>query len=227
MARTKASQGPFFPLLGEPLALDFVNTVICRDPDTEAVDLISQPYRWGQWLDYQWLRLEPIVGLALTEYMRSPECLHRVRELRDAARVVINAARLARSGGPNLNTTTEVTTVNEAEGHATGHAAVMVASTASMSTASMTTATVGLERHLQLAQFEIEALLRALAVSTVRLATSAEATAIRECQAPGCGLMFVPRHPARRWCSSWTCGNRTRAAHHYQRRRVPTDRPPV
>jgi len=127
MARTKASQGPFFPLLGEPLALDLVNTVICRDPDTEAVDLISQPYRWGQWLDYQRLRLEPIVGLALTEYMRSPECLHRVRELRDAARVVINAARLARSGGPNLNSTTEVTTVNEAEGHATGHAAVMVA----------------------------------------------------------------------------------------------------
>lgn len=227
MARTRASQGPFFPLLGEPLALDLVNTVICRDPGTEAVDLISQPHRWGQWLDYQWLRLEPIVGLAPTEYMRSRECLHRVRELRDAARVVINAARLDRSGSPNPRTTTEVTTVNGAEGHTPGHAAVMVASTASMSTASMTTATVGLDRHLQPAQLEIEALLRALAVSTVRLATSAQATAIRECQAPGCGLMFVPRHPARRWCSSWTCGNRTRAANHYQRRRVPTDPPPV
>jgi hypothetical protein len=99
VARTKASQRPFFPLLGEPLALDLINTVVRRAGDrvggTELVDLISQPHRWGEWLDYQRARLQPLLGGELTEHMRSADCLERIRELRDAARVVVNAARIA------------------------------------------------------------------------------------------------------------------------------------
>ena len=225
MARTTASRRPFFPLLGEPLALDFVNTVIWREPDSEPVDLISQPHRWAQWLDYQWPRLEPIVAATPTDHLRSRECLYRVRELRDAARVVINAARLAQPGAPNPNaptatTTIATTSIDGAMGDAAGNAKGTVASTAPITT-------MGLDRHPHPAQLDIEALLGALATATVELAASAEATPIRECQAPGCGLLFVPRHPSRRWCSSWACGNRTRAAHHYRRRRVPADPPPV
>ena len=126
MARTTASRRPFFPLLGEPLALDLVNTVLRRGPDTEAVDLISQPYRWGQLLDYQWPRLAPLAGVTLTDHLRSRECLHRVRELRDAARVVINAARLAQPGAPKRT--------NGAAGNAAGHAALIEASTGSITT---------------------------------------------------------------------------------------------
>jgi len=38
---------------------------------------------------------------------------------------------------------------------------------------------------------------------------------LRACHAPGCVLYFVKTHPRREWCSV-TCGNRARAARHYQ-----------
>jgi predicted RNA-binding Zn ribbon-like protein len=41
---------------------------------------------------------------------------------------------------------------------------------------------------------------------------------LRACLAPGCVLYFVRQHPRREWCSS-ACGNRARAARHYQRHR--------
>jgi hypothetical protein len=41
MVRTKASE-PYFPLLGEPLALDFLNTELWREGST--VDLIGDPH---------------------------------------------------------------------------------------------------------------------------------------------------------------------------------------
>jgi predicted RNA-binding Zn ribbon-like protein len=39
--------------------------------------------------------------------------------------------------------------------------------------------------------------------------------ALRACHAPGCVLYFVKTHPRREWCSV-ACGNRARAARHYQ-----------
>ena len=39
---------------------------------------------------------------------------------------------------------------------------------------------------------------------------------IRSCPAPGCVLYFLREHPRREWCST-TCGNRVRAARHYDR----------
>ncbi len=41
-------------------------------------------------------------------------------------------------------------------------------------------------------------------------------TALRACNAPGCVLYFVRTHPRREWCSE-ACGNRARAARHYQK----------
>jgi predicted RNA-binding Zn ribbon-like protein len=38
------------------------------------------------------------------------------------------------------------------------------------------------------------------------------------CYAPGCVLYLVKDHPRREWCST-ACGNRVRAARHYQRHR--------
>ena len=40
-------------------------------------------------------------------------------------------------------------------------------------------------------------------------------SALRACHAPGCVLYFVKTHPRREWCSV-ACGNRARAARHYQ-----------
>jgi hypothetical protein len=179
------------------------------------VDLISQPHRWGEWLDYQQPRLQPLLGGQVTEHMRSADCLERVRELRDAARVVINAARLAPIPRPG----------STAPQNARSAPMVPVSSLESSKSpvrpfpgAATTTTVLGPRGgDGQAARLDIEALAGALTTATLELATSAEVATIRECQAPGCGLLFVPRHPARRWCSSWTCGNRTRAARHSQR----------
>lgn len=42
-----------------------------------------------------------------------------------------------------------------------------------------------------------------------------DADALRACHAPGCVLYFVKTHPRREWCSI-ACGNRARAARHYE-----------
>lgn len=41
------------------------------------------------------------------------------------------------------------------------------------------------------------------------------ASQLRACYAPGCVLYFTQTHPRREWCSI-ACGNRARAARHYQ-----------
>lgn len=41
---------------------------------------------------------------------------------------------------------------------------------------------------------------------------------MRACHAPPCVLYFVKSHPRREWCSE-TCGNRVRAARHYEKTR--------
>ncbi|POH59608.1 hypothetical protein C3B59_17070 [Cryobacterium zongtaii] len=44
---------------------------------------------------------------------------------------------------------------------------------------------------------------------------SGDPSQLRACHAPGCVLYFTKTHPRREWCSV-TCGNRARAARHYQ-----------
>ena len=55
-------------------------------------------------------------------------------------------------------------------------------------------------------------------LSAVGLLGGADAARLRACYAPGCVLYFVKTHPRREWCSV-ACGNRVRAARHYQRAR--------
>ncbi|MEU4427235.1 ABATE domain-containing protein [Actinoplanes sp. NPDC024001] len=47
---------------------------------------------------------------------------------------------------------------------------------------------------------------------------------LNACYAPGCVLYFVRDHPRREWCST-ACGNRARAARHYQRHRTTRTAP--
>jgi len=55
-----------------------------------------------------------------------------------------------------------------------------------------------------------------LAHHAIDLLTGSTAANLRACHAPGCVLYFVKTHPRREWCSE-ACGNRARAARHYQR----------
>jgi predicted RNA-binding Zn ribbon-like protein len=62
----------------------------------------------------------------------------------------------------------------------------------------------------------ISAALAHVAERSSQLLTGESATALRACHAPGCVLYFVKSHPRREWCSV-TCGNRARAARHYDK----------
>jgi predicted RNA-binding Zn ribbon-like protein len=61
-----------------------------------------------------------------------------------------------------------------------------------------------------------------VAEQSVELLGGAEAGSLRACYAPGCVLYFMKTHPRREWCSV-ACGNRVRAARHYQRARGHKD----
>jgi predicted RNA-binding Zn ribbon-like protein len=57
-----------------------------------------------------------------------------------------------------------------------------------------------------------------VAEQAVELLGGQGAAKLRACYAPGCVLYFIKSHPRREWCSV-ACGNRVRAARHYQRAR--------
>jgi len=61
-----------------------------------------------------------------------------------------------------------------------------------------------------------------VAEQAVALFGGEEAGRLRACYAPGCVLYFTKTHPRRAWCSV-ACGNRVRAARHYQRVREHKD----
>lgn len=62
------------------------------------------------------------------------------------------------------------------------------------------------------------AALAKVATDAVHLLAGPDAPQLRACHAPGCVLYFIKTHPRREWCSDG-CGNRVRAARHYQRTR--------
>ena len=66
----------------------------------------------------------------------------------------------------------------------------------------------------------VAAALADIAVEAMALLTDPAAPPLRACFAPGCVLYFVQDHPRRQWCSN-ACGNRVRAARHYERHRSP------
>jgi predicted RNA-binding Zn ribbon-like protein len=63
-----------------------------------------------------------------------------------------------------------------------------------------------------------------IAEQAIALLGGEDAARLRACYAPGCVLYFVKTHPRRAWCSV-ACGNRVRAARHYQRARDHRDDP--
>ncbi|GAA1025818.1 MULTISPECIES: CGNR zinc finger domain-containing protein [Amycolatopsis] len=55
-----------------------------------------------------------------------------------------------------------------------------------------------------------------VARESIALLGGPEAAKLRACYAPGCVLYFMKTHPRREWCSV-ACGNRARAARHYEK----------
>ncbi|HEU0198085.1 MAG TPA: ABATE domain-containing protein [Nevskiaceae bacterium] len=179
-----------FLLLGEPLALDLVNTLARRDGAD--VDLLDRSRALDQWLHAEHSRV------AWRGRVSGHE-LAAVRDLRDAIDPLLRASLSHQRGSA-----VAVRKLNRAL--ALPAPEVQLAWNAS-----------GPRKPSLGAGAYLATLLRQLAMSALDLLTGPDADRVRQCAHPSCVLLFLARNPRRRWCSSATCGNRARVSRHYHK----------
>lgn len=182
-----------FPLLGEPLSLDLVNTRVRRDGID--VDLLQTPAALAAWLRAESDRLAWSGAVDMAD-------LRAVQTLRAALAGLLAARR---------------------EGRQPGAAALRelnLALVAPTVTTRLVWPATGPQLARPAAASRRGALLHTLAADAVAVLTGPAAGLLRECAHPDCVLQFVANHPRRRWCSASTCGNRARVARHYRRQQA-------
>jgi predicted RNA-binding Zn ribbon-like protein len=183
-----AAQSAGFPVGGEPLALDLVDTLITvTDPPT---DLLSDQTRA---LQFWALRRDRLPAEAM------PPDLATTRALRSAIRALLDA-QLAKSEPP----LDAVEAVNAAAAAAPGSPRVDPVSG-------------GLAISWQWQTDAPQALaLAAVARSAMEILTG-HAGRLRRCANQACSMLFLADTTRRQWCTPNICGNRARVARHYRR----------
>jgi predicted RNA-binding Zn ribbon-like protein len=181
---------PPFPLLGEPVSLDLVNTRVRQDGTD--LDLLDAPSALAAWLAAESGRVPWWGGVSAAD-------LRAVRALRDAIAGML-AARRAGTRPPRGAVKT-VNTALSASGTATR----------------LTWTASGPRAEQRATRSKRGALLHALAADAVGILAGPDAALVRECAHPECVLQFLASNPRRRWCSASVCGNRARVARHYAR----------
>lgn len=180
-------------LVGEPLALDLVNT----RPVTG--DLLTTLDELRAWLGLQADRF-PQVHDVLAHL--AEEDLVDVRAIREhTADALARVRRGERPAEADL----------EALNHAQGAAPLINELSWNGST------TTGARRRIGSPGARLAGW---LAEAAADLLSDPAVAKIRECAADDCVLLFLPTHSQRRWCSATRCGNRARVARHYQRRKA-------
>lgn len=186
-------RGGGYPLLGEPLAIEFVNTVFASRGVVR--DGLTTTRHLGHWLRDH---VEQLGDPGLADRELSQDALRRARRLRDAIRGIA-AALVADQVAPERH----VAVLNQQSRQAPRYPQL------DAHTYAATEHTTGRD---------IDSALGAIARSAIALFASDARDKLRACHGPGCVLYFVKDHPRREWCSD-SCGNRARAARHYQRHR--------
>ncbi|TQF04005.1 hypothetical protein E6W39_19430 [Kitasatospora acidiphila] len=131
-----------------------------------------------------------------------PAAADRFRELRDAVRGLLSAA----TGGGEF-AAADLAVVNAASSAAPRWPVL----------AHEADGTLTVREESVRADRTAEALAE-LAQDAVHLLGGPQRQELRACQGPGCVQFFVKDHPRREWCGPG-CGNRARAARHYQKHR--------
>ncbi|MER5929654.1 CGNR zinc finger domain-containing protein [Streptomyces sp. NPDC002054] len=180
-----------FPLTGEPLALDLLNT---RPPATG--DLIGDPAGLTAWLGEQAGRLTPVAAVGAAE-------LAAVHAVREAAGAALRAA--AEGGRPPA---AALRALNGAMAGAPAQRELEWTETDGLTAARRRPAAPAARLAAELAEAAAE------------LLTDPRVTSVRACEAEDCVLLFLPAHPRRRWCVASACGNRTRVARYYARHKA-------
>ncbi|WP_067534660.1 CGNR zinc finger domain-containing protein [Nocardia crassostreae] len=182
------------PLIGEPLALDLVNT---RPVDA---DLLATPDQLAAWVTRQSDRLAEPPPTLFDE--ADLAAVHAVRDHTAAALAALLHGRrppatavdglvAAQSVAPAIRVLDWDGTAFVATSTRVGPAGVRLAA--------------------------------ALAEAAVDLLTDPAITKLKCCAADDCVMLFLPAHPRRQWCSPARCGNRARVARYYQRHKPATN----
>jgi predicted RNA-binding Zn ribbon-like protein len=171
--------------------------------DTTGVhDAITTAQQLTAWLDTVAPRL-PAIAAAGRRARPDKDDLAQFQRLRDALRDL--AAELTDDPRPHAahrNVTRAAREVNEASGAAPSWPRLRWPSHAASPAVPPGTRPA-------------TAALSAIAAEAAGLFVATDTT-LRACLAPGCVRYFAKDHPRREWCSA-NCGNRARAARHYQR----------
>lgn len=184
-----------FLLLGEPIALDLVNTLV---PTAYGGDLVATPDRIADWLRAEADRL-PAHAL-------EPPGVAALGVLRAALRALFEAAldHTTPPGAP-------LRKVNAASRAGPRYLEL-----------EWTAGAVPRTRPCWGRQEQGGpgiALLAEIARSGIEVLGAPHPERLRRCAGPGCTLLFLALDPRRRWCAPHLCGNRVRVARHYRRRR--------
>ncbi|MFJ3516280.1 CGNR zinc finger domain-containing protein [Streptomyces sp. NBC_01232] len=182
-----------FPLTGEPLALDLLNT------ETAEGDLVADPAALADWLAGQAGRLTPLDAVGAAE-------VAAVQAVREAARAALEAARRGERPPDGA-----LRALNEALAAAPAHR--VLAWTEEGGTVAAAHRGAGPARRLA----------AELAEAAAELLTDPRVGQVRACEAHDCVLLFLPAHPRRRWCVASVCGNRARVARYYARHKGDKD----
>jgi predicted RNA-binding Zn ribbon-like protein len=209
-ARTHTTAAPIF---GEPLPIELMNTIWAdRHGIHDALASDSEALSWLRAVADRlpvsagalsaWLGADAPTGLAPTAAA--------LRRLRDASRRL--AAEQTHDPRPAAAAPVEhdgaVAALNESAAAAALSPALTWSEGAEPTSGVTFAGPVG------------PALLALFGEAAIRTFGSDQRLTLRVCLAPGCVLYFAKEHGRREWCSD-ACGNRARAARHYQRTRHP------
>lgn len=180
---------PTFPLLGEPLALDLVNTRV-RQGGAE-LEMLPNPVSLEAWLTAQAERVTWVEEC-------TDDDVAAFRALRDAITLLVEALETG------VEPTGAVDTLNAALRDYRGPELTWVDGVFEISSPDRSTRLAGV--------------LHVIAADAVRLVAGPSAKMLRTCAHPQCSIRFVATNPRRQWCSTASCGNRARVARSYTRR---------
>lgn len=184
------------PLLGEPVPVEFANTLYARRG--RQYDGIETPAHLSAWLAATRDRL-PFALPGEDSSAVSQADVDAARQLRDAIRSLFYAVTEARK--PDR---AAARILNVAMRQTPWWHELMWEPHASI--------------KLRTAGPVVPAVLSRIAEEAAHVLAGEHASEVRACGAPGCQLFYLQSHPRRAWCSS-RCADRVRAARYYANRK--------
>ncbi len=201
MAFVDESAGKNFLFLGNSAWLDFVNTEVMSSGNR--VDLLESPDDLVRWITSARLVDEAEIGAVRSRWGDAARVLEPARRFRQGLRDI--AERLAAREAIDDDAL----------------APLNAALSRSTHTSRVVRSDHGFRRLERWSLNEPEDLLVPIAESARDLLCEGDLSLVRRCRNPSCILFFydTTKNHARAWCSMGVCGNRTKVAAHYRRRK--------